>query len=108
MRKKKFWLTTLVILIAIAGSVFLFFQYRFNSLEKQLKEYLIVEEGYKESDILNVKAKLSVLPKYPVYVTFADDPSTQFIFTNRDIGLYKWYQLDPKLPRKLKKTEEAE
>lgn len=108
MRKKKFWLIFITVIAVITASIFVFFQYRFNSLEKQLKDYLIVEEDYKESDILNIKAKLSVMPTYPVYVTFADDPNTKFIFTNRAIGLYKWYQIDPKTPRKLKKTEEAE
>jgi hypothetical protein len=39
------------------------------------------------------------MPKFPVYVIFADDPNTKYIFTDRDTG--EWTQLDPKTPQRL-------
>jgi hypothetical protein len=81
--------------------VYAVLQFKYNSLEKDLITYLITEEGYSESDIVSVKAKLSSMPKFPVYVIFADEPNTKYIFTDRDVS--DWTQLDPKEPQRLKK-----
>lgn len=77
-------------------------QYKYNTLENNLREYLVTVEGYSESDLLSVKAKLSSMPKFPVYVRFANDPDTDYIFTDRDAS--DWKQLDPKGPQRLKKV----
>lgn len=97
-------------MIIAAGSIVLIIvlsfaalQFKYNSLEKSLKEYLITVEGYSESDIVSIKAKLSSVPKFPVYVIFSDDPQTKYIFTDRDAS--DWTQLDPKEPQRLKKKE---
>ncbi len=77
-------------------------QFKYNSLEKNLREYLITVEGHSDSDILTIKAKLSSMPKFPVFVRFANDPDTVFIFTDREAS--DWKQLDPKEPQILKKV----
>ncbi|AIQ68691.1 DUF3139 domain-containing protein [Paenibacillus graminis] len=91
------------IIILLVIGIYAALQFKYNSLEKSLKEYLITVEGYSESDIVSVKAKLSSMPKFPVYVIFADDPDTNYIFTDR--GASDWTQLDPKKPQRLKKVD---
>lgn len=87
-----------VVLLLIAG-ILISQQLKYNSLEKNLKDYLINNQGYSESDILSIKAKTSKMPKYPVYVRFADNPEIIYIFTDRGIG--EWIQLDPQHPKKI-------
>lgn len=95
----------ILILLIIVG-FYVFLQFKYNSLEASLKEHLINIEGYKEADIVSIEAKLSSMPKYPVYVVFSDDPETKYIFTDGDGEVPKWHQLDPKTPQRLKKSEE--
>lgn len=88
-----------IVIVLIIGGGYAALQYKYNALEKSLKNHLINVEGYAESDIISIKAKLSSMPKFPVYVIFADDPNTKYIFTDRDTG--EWTQLDPKTPQRL-------
>lgn len=76
---------------------------KYNKLETSLKEHLVKVEGYSENDIISIKAKLSKMPKYPVYVEFADDPGTKYVFSDRQAN--EWTQLDPKTPQRLKEKE---
>lgn len=92
--------SALTIIVLIMGA-YAALQFKYNSLEKGLKTYLITVEGYSEADIVSVRAKLGSMPKFPVYVTFSDDPDTTYIFTDRDAS--DWTQLDPKEPQRLKK-----
>ncbi|CQR57494.1 DUF3139 domain-containing protein [Paenibacillus riograndensis] len=93
-------IAALVIILLVIG-IYAALQFKYNSLEKSLKAYLITVEGYSESDIVSIKAKFGSMPKFPVYVIFADDPNTKYIFTDRDAS--DWTQLDPKEPQRLKK-----
>ncbi|MCM3698097.1 DUF3139 domain-containing protein [Paenibacillus macerans] len=98
---KRFLLVLIGIVILIIGGIYVGLQVKYNSLEKSLKEYLISVEGYSDSDILSIKAKLSKMPQFPVYVRFADDPNTVYVFTDR--GSSEWTQLDPSTPQRLRK-----
>lgn len=98
---KKFFILAGIIILLAVGGVYAFFQIKYHTLESSLKAYLIHTQGYSESDIVSVKATFSSLPKYPVYVTFADDPETAYIFTDRDTG--DWTQLDPAFPQRIEK-----
>ncbi len=98
---RKFVIIAASIIILLVIGIYAALQFKYNSLEKSLKAYLITVEGYSESDIVSVKAELSSMPKFPVYVIFADDPNTKYIFTDRDAS--DWTQLDPKEPQRLKK-----
>ncbi|TKH41897.1 DUF3139 domain-containing protein [Paenibacillus terrae] len=98
MKKKKIWITLLILIILVSGGSFLALQIKLNSLEQGLKSYLINEKGYSESDILSIKASLSLMPKYPVTVKFTDDPNTEYIFTDRDAS--EWTQLSPSDPKR--------
>ncbi|MDN4600647.1 hypothetical protein P5G61_05375 [Paenibacillus sp. F6_3S_P_1C] len=91
----------ILVLLLIVG-FYVFLQFKYNSLEASLKEHLINVEGYKEEEIVSIEAKLSSMPKYPVYVVFSD----KYIFTDGDGEVPKWHQLDPKTPQRLKKSEE--
>ncbi|MDY8025405.1 DUF3139 domain-containing protein [Paenibacillus polymyxa] len=93
MKKKKIGITLLILIIVVSGGLYLALQIKLNSLEQDLKSYLINEKGYSESDILSIKARLSSMPKYPVTVRFRDDPNTEYIFTDRDAS--EWTQLSP-------------
>jgi hypothetical protein len=95
----------ILVLLLIVG-FYVFLQFKYNSLEASLKEHLINVEGYKEEEIVSIEAKLSSMPKYPVYVVFLDDPETKYIFTDGDGEVPKWHQLDPKTPQRLIKSEE--
>ncbi|MGE6575953.1 DUF3139 domain-containing protein [Paenibacillus xylanexedens] len=101
--KKKVWLSLLVVAIIGVAGLFIGLEMKYSKLEASLKEHLINVEGYKESDILSIEAKLSKMPKYPVYVEFADDPGTKYIFTDRQAN--QWTQLDPKSPQRLKNVQ---
>ncbi|GGJ21541.1 DUF3139 domain-containing protein [Paenibacillus hunanensis] len=103
--KKKVLFIILGVIVLTSVTIYSYLQIKYTSLENGLRNYLITVEGYKPSDIVSVEAKLSSMPKYPVYVEFADDPGQKFIFTNRDIDLNTWYQLDPKTPQKLTKNK---
>ncbi|WP_191089483.1 DUF3139 domain-containing protein [Paenibacillus glufosinatiresistens] len=67
-------------------------QFKFHSLESDLKRYLVKEQGYSDSDIVSIEATYSKMPQYPVYVKFADDPDTTYLFTDRGIG--DWTQIE--------------
>ncbi|OAB34105.1 DUF3139 domain-containing protein [Paenibacillus glacialis] len=99
MRKVVIIVTIITVLIIVG--IYATLQIKYNTLEKSLSDHLISVEGYSESDIISIKAKLSSMPKFPVYVRFADDPDTDYIFTDRDAST--WTQLDPKKPQRLKK-----
>lgn len=102
-KTKVIWLSLLIIVLVVVVGVFVSLQVKYSDLEKSLKAHLINVGGYAESDILSIKAELSSMPKYPVYVRFADDPETDYIFTDGDDGDSEtWYQLDPKNPQRLK------
>lgn len=90
--------SALIIILLIIGC-YSALQFKYNSLEKSLKTYLINVQGYSEEDIVSVKAKFGSMPKFPVYVIFSDDPDTEYIFTDRDAS--DWKQLDPKQPQRL-------
>ncbi|CAM4226035.1 DUF3139 domain-containing protein [Paenibacillus typhae] len=98
--KKFVAFSVLIILLLIVGA-YTALQFKYHSLEKSLKTYLFNVEGYSESDVISIRAKLGSMPKFPVYVTFSDDPDTTYIFTDRDAS--DWTQLDPKEPQRLKK-----
>ncbi|OMD64689.1 hypothetical protein BSK62_17120 [Paenibacillus odorifer] len=92
-----------LILIVLTGvGFYISLQIKYNSLEKGLRDHLINIEGYSNTDIISIKAKLSSMPKYPVYVKFSDDPNTDYIFTDGGGDVPDWYQLDPKTPQRLK------
>ncbi|WP_405176747.1 MULTISPECIES: hypothetical protein [unclassified Paenibacillus] len=95
---------SVVIITLLVLGMYAALQFKYNSLEKNLREYLITVEGYSESDLLSIKAKLSSMPKFPVYVRFANEPDTDYIFTDRDAS--DWKQLDPKEPQRLKKVNQ--
>ncbi|AZK46515.1 DUF3139 domain-containing protein [Paenibacillus sp. 3LSP] len=99
--RKKILIFGLIFVFLVIGGIFASLQIKYKSLEKSLKNYLISEQGYSESDILSVKAKLSKMPQFPVYVRFADDPDTVYIFTDR--GASDWTQVDPSTPQRLRK-----
>ncbi|WP_209877591.1 DUF3139 domain-containing protein [Paenibacillus silagei] len=90
--------SVLIIVLLILGG-YSGLQFKYNSLEKSLKTYLINVQGYSEEDIVSVKAKFGSMPKFPVYVIFSDDTDTEYIFTDRDAS--DWKQLDPKQPQRL-------
>ncbi|AIQ24252.1 DUF3139 domain-containing protein [Paenibacillus sp. FSL H7-0737] len=92
----------LILIVLIGAGFYTSLQIKYNSLEKGLRNHLINIEGYSDSDIISIKAKLSSMPKYPVYVRFVDDPDTDYIFTDGGGDVPDWYQLDPKNPQRLK------
>ncbi|WP_342561294.1 DUF3139 domain-containing protein [Paenibacillus sp. FSL R7-0345] len=98
---RKFAAFSVLMITLLVIGIYVALQIKYHSLETSLKTYLVNIEGYAESDILSVKAKLGSMPKFPLYVTFADDPGTTYIFTDRDAS--DWTQLDPKVPQRLKK-----
>lgn len=102
---RKFVVISAVIITLLVLGMFAALEFKYYSLENNLREYLITVEGYSKSDILTIKAKLSAMPKFPVYVRFADDPDTEYIFTDRDAS--DWKQLDPKVPQRLKKLNHS-
>ncbi|MFD1175493.1 DUF3139 domain-containing protein [Paenibacillus puldeungensis] len=99
--KRRVLIIGLVTLLLVFGGAYTGLQIKYNSLEKSLKDFLISKQGYSESDILSIKAKLSKMPQFPVYVTFADDPNTVYIFTDR--GISDWTQVDPSTPQRINK-----
>lgn len=101
MRKKRFIFPIIIVLI-ISGT-YLGLQIKYNKLEVSLKEHLINVEGYSESDIVSIKAKLSKMPQFPVYVEFTDDPGTIYVFTDRQAN--DWTQLSPESPQRLKEND---
>lgn len=65
---------------------------KIDALEKDLKNYLIYEKNYKETDILSIEGKKSKMPKYAMFVVFIDEPGVTYVYTDRGIG--KWVQLN--------------
>lgn len=101
--QKKVLLVFLVIVVMVVGGVYTGLQMKYSKLETSLKEHLTKVEGYSEDEIISIKAKLSKMPKYPVYVEFADDPGTTYIFFDGYIN--EWTQLDPEAPQRIKEKE---
>lgn len=100
-KKKKIFIILFVFIIVLVGGFYTYLQIKYNSLENSLRDHLINVERYSDSDIISIKAKLSKMPTYPVYVRFADDPNTDYIFTDGNGDVPKWHQLDPKKPIRL-------
>ncbi|WP_339315129.1 DUF3139 domain-containing protein [Paenibacillus sp. FSL R10-2734] len=99
---RKFVVISAIIITLLILGMYTALQFKYNSLERSLKEHLLTVEGYSESDLVSIKAKFASMPKFPVYVRFTDDPDTEYIFTDRDAS--DWKQLDPKEPQRLKKV----
>jgi hypothetical protein len=90
--KKKF----LVVLIIVLMSVLIIFcniKLEINRLEKELRAYLVNEKHYDDADILRIEGHYGKLPKYPIQVTFKDEPNVVYIYTDRQAG--QWVQLAP-------------
>ncbi|MNG20363.1 hypothetical protein D3C84_1046130 [compost metagenome] len=66
---------------------------KIDALEEDLKNYLIYEKNYKETDIASIKGKKSKMPKYVMFVVFTDEPGITFEYTDRGIG--QWIQIGP-------------
>ncbi|MBX4149899.1 DUF3139 domain-containing protein [Paenibacillus lautus] len=101
MKQKKILIVFLLLVLIIVGVFYTYLQVKYNSLERSLRNHLINVEGYSDSDIISIKAKLSKMPTYPVHVRFADDPNTDYIFTDGNADTPIWRQLDPKKPIRL-------
>jgi len=93
-------ITALIIVTVISLGMYVQLQMKYTQLEDSLREHLIRVEGYSPSEIVSIEAKLSKMPKYPVYVEFADDPGIKYIFTDGNSN--QWFQLDPKKPQRLR------
>lgn len=93
-------LTALIIIIVIAFGMYIQLQMKYTQLEDNLRDHLIRVEGYSPSEIVSIEAELSKMPKYPVYVEFADDPGVKYTFTDQNSN--QWFQLSPTNPQRLK------
>ncbi|WP_169445813.1 hypothetical protein [Paenibacillus massiliensis] len=93
-------LTALIIITVIALGMYIQLQMKYTQLEDSLREHLIRVEGYSPSEIVSIEAKLSKMPKYPVYVKFVDDPDIIYIYTDRNSN--QWIQLDSINAQRLK------
>lgn len=62
-------------------------------MEKDLKDYLIREEHYNDSDILSIEGKFGKMPRYAMFVKFKDEPENTYVYTDRGTG--EWKQIGP-------------
>ncbi|GAC42859.1 DUF3139 domain-containing protein [Paenibacillus popilliae] len=88
--KRKMFYGILIALVLIILIPILKIKWTMYSLEKNLHDYLIHTQKYKEEEILSIKCVLSDLPKYPVYVRFKDKPNYHHVYFFRGNS---WTQL---------------
>ncbi|MGF6352855.1 hypothetical protein ABIE27_000751 [Paenibacillus sp. 4624] len=82
-------LVTLVIIASLAwyGS----YKSDMKQLEDELRTYLTVEKGIDEHTIIDITARRSKMPMYPVVVRFKDNPEEHIYYYRED----EWIQLAP-------------
>ncbi|AFH61085.1 DUF3139 domain-containing protein [Paenibacillus caseinilyticus] len=98
---------TIMTVILLFGSYHLFLNSQHGIFEKQVRDYLISQRGYKESDIASITAINSVGGDYGinVVVEFNDEPGVMYHYL-RNNGVID--QLDEVTVEKRKHVEETQ
>lgn len=84
MAEKRKTFIILALLLFLVGSPFILIKYHIFTLEKKVVEYLVVEKGYNQSEILSFKGEFGKLPYFSVIVIFADEPYIAYEYFDRD------------------------
>lgn len=74
-------LLLLIILGLVTYSVLIFKE---NQLKEDVKQYLLDDRGYKESDIADIKSRIAKAPVFSVEVIFSDELNVVYYYRNRD------------------------
>ncbi|MFF2156314.1 DUF3139 domain-containing protein [Paenibacillus chitinolyticus] len=102
---KRIGISILVLILLIGIGLFIKVRLDISDREKKMHDYLINSKGYREEEILKIKCELSKLPKYPVYVTFKDEPDHTYLYS---YDSNEWFQFPPQGdydPQKFKHLE---
>ncbi|MDD9266192.1 DUF3139 domain-containing protein [Paenibacillus sp. GCM10023248] len=103
--KKRITISIVIFILLIILSIFVKIRFDIYQHESKMHDYLI-SKGYKEEEILKINCELSILPKYPVYVTFKDEPDHTYLYSYSATS--GWFQFPPQGeydPRKFKHLE---
>ncbi|UVI29274.1 DUF3139 domain-containing protein [Paenibacillus spongiae] len=107
---KRIVISFFIIILLVLLGLYVKVKIDINKFENKMHDYLTISKGYKEEEILGIRSELSKLPKYPVYVTFKDEPN--FTYTYVYLGSEKgWFQFPPPgnyNPRDFKHLQESE
>ncbi|EGL16151.1 MULTISPECIES: DUF3139 domain-containing protein [unclassified Paenibacillus] len=81
-KKSSVIIGTAILLLAL--SPFAYSRYTLYKLERGILAYLTETKHYQEEEILSIEAKISKMPKYPIYVKFTDEPDVTYLYIYRD------------------------
>ncbi|MGY3718066.1 DUF3139 domain-containing protein [Sutcliffiella cohnii] len=77
LRRFRFKMLLIVIIISVVLLPFIFVSSKLSSLENEVVVYLM-ERGYGVDEIGNTETAFGKLPTYSVWVTFADEPQFKY------------------------------
>ncbi|MFB1049433.1 hypothetical protein [Paraliobacillus sp. JSM ZJ581] len=86
MKRKKLWIAILVVIILV-GSFFAFVEFKKNSVENNVVEYLTTEKNMSEDEIVSSKpfiANLSGNKNFMVSIKLKNDAKTYYYYQNED------------------------
>ncbi|MFC0396298.1 DUF3139 domain-containing protein [Paenibacillus mendelii] len=88
---KRIGLSIYIFILLVLLVVYVKVKIDIYQFENKMQDYLTITKGYKKEDILEIRCELSKLPKYPVYVTFKDEPNNTYTYVY--LGSEKgWFQ----------------
>ncbi|RRJ65801.1 DUF3139 domain-containing protein [Paenibacillus oralis] len=93
MKKTIIVCSVILVILLIVGTGYFMLQSKLNRLEDSLLVYLVHEKKYQEDDIALIEAHWGKMPALWVNVTFADEPSNTYVYTDR--GNNTWVQIGP-------------
>lgn len=86
MKRKKLWITLLIILILVISS-FAFVEFKKNGVENNVIEYLTTEKNIFQDEIVSSEpfiANLSGNKNFMVSIKFKNDAKTYYYYQNED------------------------
>ncbi|MEJ8306457.1 hypothetical protein [Saccharibacillus sacchari] len=98
--KKKIALALILIPVLLVAILSLLLQLKLNGFERDMRIYL-TDRGVAESEIVEIEAKRSMLPTYPVYVRFAHDPDRAYMFKPDEEAPRNFVLLESRIPPQL-------
>ncbi|QYR20902.1 DUF3139 domain-containing protein [Paenibacillus sp. sptzw28] len=80
-----------ILIVAFTVGAALYINFKLNSLESRIFQYLTTQKHYEKDEISNIDGAIGKLPFYQIRVIFKDEPNNVYIYreaNNRIVQIY--------------------